>query len=63
MLEISGDFLELMNGKLNMMKTLVAMLMYANNGQLKHTAQPSEVWSEDCHIPDKILVVNKVVQQ
>ena len=57
-LEISGDFFEFMNGKLNMMKTLVAILMHASKGQLKRKAQPGEVWSAEHHIPDKILVVN-----
>ena len=52
-----------MNGKLNMAKTLVAILMYDNKGQLKRNAQPGEVWSAEHHISDKILVVNKVVRQ
>ena len=62
-LETSGDFFEFMNGKLNMTKTLVAILMYDSKGQLKRKAQPGEVWSAEHHIPDKILVVNKVVRQ
>ena len=65
-LEISGDFFEFMNGKLNgklnMTKTLVVILMYDSKGQLKRKAQPGEVWSTEHHIPDKILVVNKVVR-
>ena len=42
-LEISGDFFEFMNDKLNMSKTLVAIPMYASKGQMKRTAQPGEV--------------------
>ena len=61
-LEISGDFFEFMNGKLNMTKTPVAILTYDSKVQLKRKAQPCEVWPAEHHIPDKILVVNKVVR-
>ena len=62
-LETSGDFFELMNGKFNMSKTVVAILLYNAKGELKRKQKEGEQWLDDYHIPSKVRVINKVTQQ
>ena len=62
-LETSNDFFETMNGKFNMSKTVVAILLYNTKGELKRKQREGEQWSDDHHIPSKVRIVNKVTKQ
>ena len=59
-LEVSSDFFELMNGKLNMLKTNVSILEYDRAGILKRKSPGGVQWHADKHIPSVVRVVNKV---
>ena len=46
-LEVSSDFFELMNGKLNMLKTNVSILEYDKLGKLKRKCPDGVQWRSD----------------
>ena len=59
-LEVSSDFFELMNGKLNMLKTNVSILEYDQAGSLKRKCPEGVQWHADKNILSVVKVVNKV---
>ena len=62
-LETSNDFFELMNSKFIMSKTMVEILLYNAKGELKRKKREGEQWSDDHHIPSRVMIINKVAEQ